>query len=169
MANRSATISFENFDRDRENAVVAMEVDWAAQLAGPVLHGERQAAPAEDGIVEDCVETRPTTRQYCRDADMLVVRIPPTLTFAIFVAKFRPLLHIRHMSMSASGARVLAATTFMAPEPYVRSIAFRLHIMDASVASLSIPLLVSRRQGSKLKYGGAYVSKRACAPLLHQP
>ena len=95
--------------------------------------------PAEGDIVEAGVDTRPVTRQYCRDADMLVV--PPTYTFAIFIAKFRPLLQVRHMPMTAGGAKVLTATTFMVPEPYARSIAFRLHIMDAPVASLSIPLL----------------------------
>ena len=125
MVNHSGTISFETF----ENTVV--EVDWAAQLAGSVLHDEYQVAPAEGDIVEAGVDTRPVTRQYCRDADMLVV--PPTLIFkfAIFVAKFRPMLQARHMSMTANGTKVLTATTFMVPEPYVRSVAFRLHIMDA--------------------------------------
>ena len=79
--------------------------------------------------------------QYCCDADMLVV--PPA--FAIFVAKFRPrlVLQVRHMAMPANGTKVLTATTLLVPEPYVRprSVAFRLHIMDASVASLIIPLL----------------------------
>ena len=49
--------------------------------------------------------------------------------------------------MTANGNKVLTATTLtlMAPgpyhRPYVRSVAFRLHTMDASVAYLSIPLL----------------------------
>ena len=43
--------------------------------------------------------------------------------------------------MTANGTKVLTATTFLFPEPYARSVAFRLHIMDASVASLSILLL----------------------------
>ena len=96
MAIHGATISFENF----ENIVV--EVDWAAQIAGSVLYEEWQVAPAEGDIAVAGVDTGPVTRQYCRDADMLVV--PPT--FAIFVAKFRPLLQIRHnvMPMTASGA-----------------------------------------------------------------
>ena len=61
-------------------------------------------------------------------------------TFAISVAKFRPLLQVRHMAMTANGTEVLTAATFLFPEPYARSVAFRLHIMGASVASLSIPL-----------------------------
>ena len=133
MASHSVTISFENF----ENTVAIVEVDWAAQIAGSVLYDEWQVAPAEGDIVKAGVDTRPATRQYCRDADILVV--PPT--FAILIAKFRPLLQVRHMPMTASGAKVLTATTFVVPEPYAKSIAFRLHIMDASVASLSIPLL----------------------------
>ena len=110
MVNHSGTISFETF----ENTVV--EVDWAAQLAGSVLYDEYQVAPAEGDIVKVGVDTRPVTRQYCRDADMLVV--PPT--FAIFT----PMLQIRHMPMTASGTKVLMATTFMVPEPCVRSVAF---------------------------------------------
>ena len=76
-------------------------------------------------------------RQYCCDADMLVV--PPT--FATVVAKFRPMLQIRHMAMTANGQKVLTATTFMVPEPHVRSMAFRLHIMDSSAAALSTLLI----------------------------
>ena len=46
MANHGATIPLGNF----ENFVV--EVDWAAQIAGSVLYGEWQVAPAEGGIAE---------------------------------------------------------------------------------------------------------------------
>ena len=64
MAHVGATISFEDF----ENIVV--EVDWAAQVAGPPLYGEWQVAPAEGDIVVAGVDTRPVTAQYCCDADM---------------------------------------------------------------------------------------------------
>ena len=62
-------------------------------------------------------------------------------TYATFVAKFRPLLQVRHMAITANGKRVLTATTYMVPEPHVRSIAFRMHIMDSSASNLSIPLV----------------------------
>ena len=73
-------------------------------------------APAEGDIVHAGVDTRPATAQSCCDADMLVV---PS-TYATFVAKFRPLLQVRHMAMAANGTKVLTATTFMVPEPHVK-------------------------------------------------
>ena len=83
MAHVGATISFEDFDN------VVVEVDWAARDGGSPLYDEWQVAPAEGDIVVAGVDTRPVTRQYCRDAGLLVV--PPA--FAISVAKFRPLRH----------------------------------------------------------------------------
>ena len=49
---------------DFQTAVV--EVDWAAQIAGPPLYGEWKVAPAdhEGDIVEANVGTRPATSQY---------------------------------------------------------------------------------------------------------
>ena len=131
MVHHSGTISFETFE------TTVVEADWAAQLAGPVLYDEWPVAPAEGDIVEAGVGPRPTTRRYCLDADMFVV----PQTFAIFVAKCRPLLQIRRMSRWAGGANVLTVTTFVVPEPDAGGISFRLHIVGASVASLSIPLL----------------------------
>ena len=108
-----ATIPFADFDN------IVVEVDWAAQSAGPPLYDAWQVAPApaEGDIAVAGVGTGPVTRQYCRDADLLVV--PPI--FSISIAKSRPLLQIRHghMPMTASGAKVLTATTFMVPEPSV--------------------------------------------------
>ena len=114
MAHVGATISFEDFNN------IVVEVDWAAQAAGSPLYDEWQVAPAQGDIVVAGVDTRPVTTQYCCDADMLVV---PS-TYATFVAKFRPLLQVRHMAMTANGKKVLTATTFMVPEPHVRSLAF---------------------------------------------
>ena len=78
---------------------VIVDVDWAAQLAGSalVLHDELewQVAPAQGDIFHAGVGTTPATAQYCCDADMLVV---PS-TYATFVAKFRPLLQVRHMAI----------------------------------------------------------------------
>ena len=71
-------ISFEDFQ------TTVVEVDWAAQIAGPPLYGEWQVASAEGAIAEVNVDTRSVTSQYCCDADLLVA--PPT--FATFVAKF---------------------------------------------------------------------------------
>ena len=142
-------ISFKEF------ANVIVDVGWAAQLAGSALYGEWQVAPAEGGIVHAGVDTRPVTAQYCFDADMLVV---PS-TYATFVAKFRPLLQVRHMAMAANGAKLLTATTFMVPEPHVRNMAFRMHIMDSSASNLSIPLVC----------GGNYASKKARSRCRPQP
>ena len=131
MAHVGATNSFEDFGN------IVVEVDWAAQSAGLPLYDEWQVAPAQGDIVVAGVGTRPVTEQYYRDADMLVV---PS-TYATFVAKSRPLLQVHHMAMTANGKKVLTATTFMVPEPHVRSIAFRMHIMDLSASNLSIPLV----------------------------
>ena len=117
-----------------------VDVDWAAQLPTGCaldLYDEWQVAPTEGDIVHVGVDTRPVTSQYCYDADMLVV---PS-TYATFVAKFHPMLQVRHMAMTANGQKVLTASTFMVPEPHVRSMAFRLHTMDSSASNMSIPLV----------------------------
>ena len=130
-------ISFGKFG----NAVV--EVDRAAQLPqGCALYDEWQVAPAEGDIVRVTVgvlvdmKPAPDTCQCCCscDADMLVV---PS-AYAKFVEKFRPMLQVCHMAMAANGQKVLTATTFVAmvPELHVRSIAFRLLIMDSSASGL---------------------------------
>ena len=126
MAGGTISRSFEKFDN------VVVDVDWAAQLAGSALYEEWQVTPAQGDIVHAGVDTAPATAQYCCDADMLVPVVPST--YATFVAKFRPLLQVRHMAMTANGKKVLTATTSMVPEPHVRSMAFRMHIMDSSAS-----------------------------------
>ena len=51
MAHQGATIPFEDCDN------IVVEVDWAAQAAGPPLYGEWQVAPAEGDIVVAGVDT----------------------------------------------------------------------------------------------------------------
>ena len=101
MVLTGTTITFEDFD------TTVVEVNWAAQSAGSPLYDEWQVAPAEGDIVIAGVDTRAVTARYCYDADMLVV----PLTYATFVAKFRPTLQVRHMAIAANGDKVLTATT----------------------------------------------------------